>query len=137
MLRRTRRQIIVLCLMAVFLISSVAPAWAATVKRPSIDAGGAITYCQNTGEIIYAKNKNKKFAPYSTTKMMTALVAAESDMWEDVVTVSLNAQNQEGSKIYLKAGEKIKGRRGIRKKTRNRISFFSIRNKIFMFCFIH
>ena len=42
--------------MAVFLFASVAPAWAAAVKRPAITAGGAVTYCQNTGEIIYAND---------------------------------------------------------------------------------
>jgi D-alanyl-D-alanine carboxypeptidase len=64
--------------MAIFLFASVAPSWAAAVKRPAITAGGAVTYCQNTGEIIFAKNKNKRFAPYSTTKMMTALLAVQN-----------------------------------------------------------
>ena len=107
MLRRTRRQIIVLCLMAVFLISSVAPAWAATVKRPSIDAGGAITYCQNTGEIIYAKNKNKKFAPYSTTKMMTALLAVQNLPLDQEVTISERAAKEGEATMNLVPGEVV------------------------------
>lgn len=107
MLKRTRRKILVLCLMGIFLFSSMAPAWAATVKRPSITAGGAVTYCQNTGEIIYAKNKNKRFAPYSTTKMMTALLAVQNLPLDQEVTISERAVQEGEATMELKAGEVV------------------------------
>lgn len=59
-------------------------------------------------EVIYEKDSHVKAPMASTTKMMTALIAAESEKWDEFGEVSVNAQNQEGSKIYLKAGEKIK-----------------------------
>lgn len=107
MIRKKRRQILVLCLLTVFLLSSVAPAWAAAPKRPSITAGGAVTYCQNTGEIIYAKNKNKKFAPYSTTKMMTALLAVQNLPLDQEVTISERAAQEGEATMDLVAGEVV------------------------------
>ncbi len=107
MLRKTTRKILVLCLLAVFLFSSVVPVWAASPKRPSITAGGAVTYCQNTGEIIYSKNRNKKFAPYSTTKMMTALLAVQNLPLDKEVTVSERAVKEGEATMNLKAGEVV------------------------------
>ncbi|MBR3785234.1 MAG: D-alanyl-D-alanine carboxypeptidase [Firmicutes bacterium] len=107
MLRKTRRQVLALCLMCIFLFASVAPSWAATVKRPAITAGGAVTYCQNTGEIIYAKNKNKRFAPYSTTKMMTALLAVQNLPLDQEVTVSERAVQEGEATMELQAGEVV------------------------------
>ena len=102
-----RRRIFVLCLIVVFLLSSMAPTWAATVKRPTITAGGAVTYCQNTGEIIYSKNKDKKFAPYSTTKMMTALLAVQNLPLDKEVTISERAVKEGEATMNLKAGEVV------------------------------
>lgn len=96
-----------LCLMGIFLFSSMAPAWAAAVKRPSITAGGAVTYCQNTGEIIYSKNKNKRFAPYSTTKMMTALLAVQNLPMDQEVTISERAAQEGEATMELKPGEVV------------------------------
>lgn len=107
MLRKITRKIFVLCLTAIFLFSSVASVWAASPKRPIITAGGAVTYCQNTGEIIYSKNKNKKFAPYSTTKMMTALLAVQNLPLDKEVTVSERAVQEGEATMNLKAGEVV------------------------------
>lgn len=107
MARRTKRQLFALCMILILAFASVTPAWAATVKRPSITAGGAITYCQNTGEIIYAKNKNKKFAPYSTTKMMTALLAVQNLPLDQEVTISERAVQEGEATMELKAGEVV------------------------------
>jgi len=107
MLKRTRRQFLVLFILGVFLLSSMTPAWAAVPKRPSVTAGGAITYCQNTGEIIYSKNKDKKFAPYSTTKMMTALLAVQNLPMDKEVTVSERAAQEGEATMNLKPGEVV------------------------------
>ncbi len=107
MLRRTRRKIFALCLIGILLFSSMAPTWAASPKRPSVTAGGAITYCQNTGEIIYSKNIHKKLAPYSTTKMMTALLAVQNLPLDQEVTVSERAVQEGEATMELKAGEVV------------------------------
>lgn len=52
---------------------------------PAIGAEGAILMEASTGTILYAKNIDEKLFPASTTKILTALIAAEnSDMNEDV-----------------------------------------------------
>ena len=72
-----------------------------------ISAKSACLIAADTCEIVYEKHSDIRLPMASTTKMMTALVAAESDKWDEVATVSLNAQNQIGSKIYLKANDRM------------------------------
>ncbi|MBS7298223.1 MAG: D-alanyl-D-alanine carboxypeptidase [Eubacteriales bacterium] len=73
-----------------------------------ISAKSACLIVADSGEIIYEKKPHIKLPMASTTKMMTALVAAESGKWDETVTVSVNAQNQEGSSIYLEENERIR-----------------------------
>lgn len=73
-----------------------------------VSAEAACLICADTGEVIFAKNENRKMSPASTTKIMTGLLAAECGRLSDAVTVSERAQNQEGSSLYLREGEKIK-----------------------------
>lgn len=77
------------------------------VKKPSITAKGAIVYCENTGETVYAKNTDQKFYPYSITKLMTALLAVQNLTLDKEVTVSSNAASLGDSTMGLKAGEKV------------------------------
>ena len=72
-----------------------------------ISAKSACIMTADTNEIIYEKYSDIRLPMASTTKMMTALVAAESGKWDEVATVSLNAQNQIGSKIYLKENDRM------------------------------
>lgn len=83
------------------------PAFAAkdTVKKPEITARGAIVYCQNTGEIVYSKNREKKLEPFSVTKLMTVLLAAQNLPLDQEVTVSAEAASQKESSMNLKEGE--------------------------------
>lgn len=60
-----------------------------------------------TNKVCYEKNMHTKAPMASTTKIMTALLAIEKGSLEDIVTVSANAARQEGSSIYLRAGNKI------------------------------
>jgi D-alanyl-D-alanine carboxypeptidase (penicillin-binding protein 5/6) len=75
------------------------------VEEPEITAKSAILYCENTGDVIYRKNANKRLEPYSTTKLMTALLVAERLDLDKKVTVSKEAASQEGSSMGLKEGE--------------------------------
>ena len=59
-------------------------------------------------EVIFEYNGNQKHSMASTTKIMTAILALEKSDEDEIVTVSSNASMQEGSSIYLKAGEKIR-----------------------------
>lgn len=72
-----------------------------------VSAEYACAIVAETGEVVYEKNAHSKHAMASTTKIMTALVAIEQGTLEDTVTVSKNAAGQEGSSVYLRAGDKI------------------------------
>lgn len=85
-----------------------ASSFAATkVTKPVITAGGAIVYCENTGEVVYSKNPSNKYSPYSITKLMTALLAVQRLPLDKEVTVSKEAASVGYSSMGLKAGEKV------------------------------
>lgn len=102
-----KRRIISIILMMIMVLTAVSPAFAVSVKKPSITAEGAVVYCQNTGEIIYSKNRNEKLYPYSVTKMMTVLLAVQNLPLDKEVTVSKRAAQEGEATMNLKAGEKV------------------------------
>ena len=66
----------------------------------------------DSGRIIFEKNKNKKVAMASLTKMMSQIIILEeiekgNIKWDDIVVVSKTAQDMGGSQIYIEMGEKI------------------------------
>ena len=66
----------------------------------------------DTGKIVYEKDKDKKVAIASMTKMVAQILILEkiedkTINWKDVVTVSKNAADMGGSQIYIAEGEKI------------------------------
>lgn len=72
-----------------------------------LSAHSAVLIDGETGRIIFSKNCRERLAMASTTKIMTALLALERGRPDDMVTVSDFAARQEGSSMYLKAGENI------------------------------
>lgn len=66
----------------------------------------------NSGRIIYEKEKDKQVAVASMTKMVAQIIILENIeagkiKWDDVITVSKNAEEMGGSQIYLQQGEKM------------------------------
>lgn len=66
----------------------------------------------DTGRIVFEKDKSKKVAVASMTKMVAQIIILEKIeegkiKWNDVVTVSKNAADMGGSQIYISEGEKI------------------------------
>ena len=74
----------------------------------NMSAESACLMIAGTKEVIYEKNSREKMPMASTTKIMTAILALEKTAPEEIVTVSANAEGQEGSSIYLARGDKIK-----------------------------
>ncbi|WIW70483.1 D-alanyl-D-alanine carboxypeptidase family protein [Anaerosinus gibii] len=72
-----------------------------------INAAGAILIDAKTGQVLYEKNSNKQLAPASTTKIMTAILAIESDRLDEKTTISKNAASVQGSTMHLQEGELI------------------------------
>ena len=71
-------------------------------------AGSAILMDADSGRVLFARNADEKRLIASTTKLMTALVAAQRipDL-EREVTVRAEWLHTEGSSIYLRPGEVI------------------------------
>jgi len=74
---------------------------------PILSAQGAILMDAKTGQVLYDRNMNKKLAPASTTKIMTAIIAIESGRWDERVRISANAASTGGSSLNLYPGQII------------------------------
>lgn len=73
-------------------------------------AGAALLMDLNTGRVIYSKNSGKKLYPASTTKMMTAIIALESDKMNDTVVApyeALKSITLEDSHMGILVGEEL------------------------------
>ena len=79
---------------------------AVTVNAESelkVSAMSAVLYCADSGQVIYEKNSHEKRAIASITKIMTAIIALESDCDKKVkFTYDMIA---EGSSMYLQVGD--------------------------------
>ncbi len=78
-----------------------------TIRKPVLSSGSAAVYCKTTGELIFAKNVDKRFSPYSITKLLTALLAVQKLPLDQKVTISEAAAYQDGSTMFLQAGEVV------------------------------
>lgn len=76
-------------------------------KQPSVKANAAILLDAKTGEVLFAHNIHKHYAPASTTKIMTAILAIESGRLDEKTQVSLKAAGTGGSSMHLFAGQII------------------------------
>ncbi|WP_312421626.1 D-alanyl-D-alanine carboxypeptidase family protein [Anaerospora hongkongensis] len=90
----------------VFLLTTSAVVTAAP-KPPTIHANAAILMDAKTGEVLFAQNIHKRYAPASTTKVLTAIIAIESGRLEEEVEISLRAAGTGGSSMHLYAGQKL------------------------------
>lgn len=93
--------------LSIFIVFNIAPAVKAQVKPPPVSADSVVLMDATTGKILYEKNKDSAYPPASTTKIMTILLVLENTNLDDIVTVSKNASLADGSKIYIREGEKL------------------------------
>ncbi|MFT4412895.1 D-alanyl-D-alanine carboxypeptidase family protein [Fredinandcohnia humi] len=77
------------------------------ITAPSLQSEAAILLDANTGSILYEKNSETKMYPASLTKMATAIYAIENGNLNDIVTVSKEAWEAEGTRVYLEEGEQV------------------------------
>lgn len=87
--------------------SAVFYAKAAGGNEPSLSAESAILLDADSGDILLSKNHEQKMGMASTTKIMTALVAAEKENLKKTVKIPKEAVGIEGSSVYLYEGERI------------------------------
>ena len=78
-------------------------------EAPAVSAASAVLMDAETGRILYAWDENTPRAIASTTKLMTALVAAEYLYGDLSGTVEIKPQwtGIEGTSLYLEPGEEI------------------------------
>lgn len=88
------------------LISSIPEDWP---SAPQIPAKAGIVMDADSGEILYAKHATDAMYPASTTKLVTALLAAENCSLTDVVSFSSKAVNipPGSSHIGMRRGEEM------------------------------
>ena len=78
------------------------------VQAVGVQAHSAILMDAESGRVLYARDAHHPRLIASTTKLLTALVAAErADDLDEVVTIKGDWLGSEGSSIYLQAGEEI------------------------------
>jgi D-alanyl-D-alanine carboxypeptidase (penicillin-binding protein 5/6) len=75
---------------------------------PKVTAKSAILIDVKTGDVLYEKKADVERAPASCTKIMTALLAIENLGLDDILTVTEESCNIEGSSVGLVPGEEIR-----------------------------
>lgn len=77
---------------------------------PVVSADSAILIDAETGAVLYAKDIHAREYPASTTKILTALIAAENCRMDEIVSFSYNAVHdvpRGGSHIAIDVGEEL------------------------------
>lgn len=102
-----RRQVAALGVLCALLPGLVLHTQAA--EAPAVSAASAVLLDGETGRVLYAKDENTPRAIASTTKLMTALVAAEyfgGDLSRSV-EIQKEWTGVEGTSLYLVPGERL------------------------------
>jgi len=74
---------------------------------PQVVGEAAVVIDSKNGQVLYEKNPHRRMYPASTTKTLTAIIALENSRLTDLVTISKDACNVEGSAIGLQESEII------------------------------
>ncbi|MCD7036310.1 D-alanyl-D-alanine carboxypeptidase [Metabacillus sp. GX 13764] len=77
-------------------------------KKPDLASESAILIDGKSGKVLFGKYENTQMYPASITKIATAIYAIENGHLNDLVTVSKNARNADGTRVYLEEGEKVR-----------------------------
>lgn len=109
---RIKRAFVVIMTMViamVFCTTNSDVAYADTAKRDALKlkTSSVVVYCRETNQIVYEKNPNKKIDPYSTTKIMTALLGCEQLDLNKTITASTEAASVGESSMGLLPNEKV------------------------------
>ncbi|MCM3616488.1 D-alanyl-D-alanine carboxypeptidase [Sutcliffiella horikoshii] len=99
---------ILYCVLSSFLFIMLLGTTEAKAEAPGdLFSESVILIDAKSGNILYEKDSNRSMYPASITKIVTAIIAIEEGNLEDIVTVSKNARDQDGSRVYLLEGEKV------------------------------
>ena len=76
-------------------------------KEPIVNSKSAIVIDRESKRVLYSKNKDKRRAMASTTKIMTCILAIEKGNLSDIVTISKESAMVGGSTLGVNKGDKI------------------------------
>ncbi|NME97648.1 D-alanyl-D-alanine carboxypeptidase family protein [Aneurinibacillus aneurinilyticus] len=74
-------------------------------EKLSVNSQSAILIDSRSGDVLYEKNSDEEMAPASITKIVTGIIALEVNREDEQVTVSRNARQTDGTRIFLAEGE--------------------------------
>lgn len=74
---------------------------------PAVQSEAAVLIDAKSGEMLYALNPDTEYYPASITKIVTGIIAIETTSPDEIVTVSKDARNEDGTRIYLAEGEQV------------------------------
>lgn len=92
------KKLIIICIMLLIPIN---------IKALETSATSAILVDTDSGRILYSKDIHNKRSVASISKIMTAILAIESNKLDDIVEINDSIDKAYGSGIYIKKGEHI------------------------------
>ncbi len=81
--------------------------WLALAQADPFPRAAAAYRVEVDGQVVWARQSQRRLAPASLTKLMTVLLVAEEDQLQALATVSQPAAGETGSRLGLKAGQKF------------------------------
>lgn len=90
-----------------FIISNFIPTFANEESILNLNARSCVVLDRTSKKILFGKNEYNKVKMASTTKIMTATIILENCDLSQAVTISKKAARTGGSRLGLKAGDKI------------------------------
>lgn len=108
-MKNTQKRILTIFLSSILIILMSVPAFAEE-NNIKVEANSALLIEESSGDVIFEKNSNDKYAPASVTKVMTMLLTMENIdsgkiSFNDKVTISENSKKMGGSSMILDTGE--------------------------------
>ncbi|KKI93398.1 hypothetical protein WQ54_03945 [Bacillus sp. SA1-12] len=100
-------QYILILPLCLFIFPSIITAETVETNNIQLNSQSAILIEANSGQVLYEKNSQDKLPPASITKIATAIYAIEKGNLDDLVTVSEEARNVDGTRVYLEEGEQV------------------------------
>ncbi|WP_250886582.1 D-alanyl-D-alanine carboxypeptidase family protein [Bacillus sp. SM2101] len=104
------KKLVKLCIIVTFMCSIKINnyiAYASDEPTFNINSEAAFLLDGSTGDVLYSKNGDQLMYPASLTKILSAIIAIEEGNLKDQVTVSENARNVDGTRVYLEEGEQV------------------------------
>ncbi len=92
-----------MCVLAICLFWQAIP----PMQAAAVSAVSAVVFEPTSGTVLFEKDAHTPRAMASTTKLMTALLAADAGDWERDVTVTAEMTAVEGSSLGLRPGDRL------------------------------